>query len=193
MFLGFFALCSGVLIGVLAMSNEQRVRQQTITDVEQEGMQFLQMLTRRMRSAERIILPVAGSTGSVLVLQMSDQSQDPTIIALQTGSVKVAESSTVRVLSSSGIVISNIVFRNTSVSANRQSGQINFVVTRSVPIPTGGTYTRPFGTSVVLFSDDDPGGNSCGCAVPVCSNGWLSWGYCEGEVCEDVGEVVPCD
>ena len=99
MFIAFFAACAGVLINILVSTNEQRVRQQTIAGVEQEGIQILQMLTRRIRRTERITFPGRGSTGSVLALQVADSAQDPTIIAMQTGAIRIAEQSAVRSLS----------------------------------------------------------------------------------------------
>ncbi|MBU0766925.1 hypothetical protein KKF55_04040 [Patescibacteria group bacterium] len=192
MFLAFFALCSGVLIGVLSSSSEQRVRQQTIATVEQEGMQLLQMLTRRIRRAEQITYPLAGASGSALVLQLADEGQDPTIIALETGSIKVAEGNTIRILSSEGLSISNLQFQNTSVSADAQSTTISFDIIKVIPLPTAGTYSRSFESIVLLFPDHQRTGNGCGCSTPSCTDDVLSWGVCDGETCGDAVGSLPC-
>ncbi|KKU20064.1 MAG: hypothetical protein UX30_C0004G0012 [Candidatus Saccharibacteria bacterium GW2011_GWA2_46_10] len=193
MFMGFFALVSGVLIGVLVMSNEQRVRQESMTAVEQEGVQILQILSRRVRSAEKILFPPAGQTGSVLVIQTAVPSYDPTVIAVQTGALKIAEANEISTLSSSGISVSDLMFTNTSVKADIQSAEIKFKISQSVPLPTGGTYSRKFGTLINLFSDSELIGNQCGCAPPVCSGGFLGWGYCEEGVCRDSDGVFSCN
>lgn len=193
MFIGIFAMCVGVLITVLASSNEQRVRQQTIAAVEQEGMQLIQMLAKRVRRAERVILPSAGSTGSVLVLQVADTAQDPTIIAIQTGAIMAAESSTIRTLSSNKVTVSNFAFKNTSATDDRQSIHISFTVSSDIPLLQDVSYSRTFESLVVLFSDDDLSGNACGCSAPVCSNGVLTWGVCDGETCNAVDGSLPCE
>jgi len=192
-FIGIFAVSAGVLITVLAASNEQRVRQQTIAAVEQEGMQLLQMLLKRTRRAERVVLPPAGSTGSVVALQIADTSQDPTIIALQTGAIVAAESSTVRILSSNRVTVGNLIFRNTSSTGDRQSLHFSFTVSADIPLPQDVSYSRKFETLVVLFPDDDLSGNACGCSAPVCSDGVLTWGVCDGETCSAAEGSLPCE
>lgn len=192
-FISVFALCAGVLITVLASSNEQRVRQQTISAVEQEGMQLIQMLAKRARRAERVTLPSTGSTGSVLVLQVADTGQDPTIIALQTGAIMAAENSSVRTLSSNRVTVNNLAFKNTSVTDDRQSIHISFTVSSDIPLPQDVSYSRAFESLIVLFPDDDLSGNACGCSAPVCSDGSLTWSVCDGETCSAVEGSLPCE
>ncbi len=72
MFMAIFALCAGVLIGILSVSGEQRVRQQAISSVEQEGAQLVQTLSRKIRNAEKILYPPVGEIGSVLALQFAN-------------------------------------------------------------------------------------------------------------------------
>lgn len=126
LYLAFFALCAGTFVSVLLFTNEQRIRQQTIASVEQEGIQLLQSLSRRVRRAERVLLPARGASGSVLVLQMSDEAQNPTIVFLQTGSIVVVEHDTARPLSSGKLTVSDIVFHNTSATSDRQSTTVSF-------------------------------------------------------------------
>ena len=193
MFLAFFALCSGVLIGVITSSGEQRTRQQTIAAVEQEGVQLLQMLTRRMRRAECITYPSAGETRSALALQLADESQDPTIIALESGAIKVAEGNSIRTMSSDALTISDLQFSNTSASANSQSATISFVITKVIPLPAAGSYSRTFASLVLLFPDHQRTGNGCSCSAPTCESSFLDWSVCDGETCEDAGVTLPCD
>ncbi|MCF7844465.1 MAG: hypothetical protein K9M03_01375 [Kiritimatiellales bacterium] len=192
LFLGFFAICSGVLIGVLVSSGEQRTRQQTVASVEQEGVQLLQMLTRRIRRAESIAYPDAGVTSSALVLQLADEGQDPTVIALESGAIKAAEGNSVRTISSDQLTISDLQFQNTSVSSDSQSVTISFMITKIIPLPTAGTYSRLFESLVVLFPDHQLTGNGCGCSAPSCLDNDLNWNVCEGETCEGSETTLPC-
>jgi hypothetical protein len=192
MFVGFFALCSGVIIAVLVSSNEQRVRQQIIASVEQEGMQLTRILTRRIRSAERVLAPAIGATGSILTLQMADEAQNPTIIALQSGALIVIEHDTRRVMSSDRITISNLSSANTSATASRPSVSLSFVVSRQVPLAGALPYIRPFEVLISLFPDDVPTGDDCGCTAPVCVANHYSWQVCDNQVCSDALTDLPC-
>jgi len=192
MFMAFFAVCAGILINVLMSTNEQRVRQQMIAGVEQEGMQIMQMLTRRVRRAERITYPPRGETGSVLSIQVALQPQDPTVIALETGAIRVAEKNTVRSLSSEGLTITDLEFQNTSATSGNHSVRILFTASKSTGLPTGGTYERRMQSMVTLFPDDDLAGNACACSSPTCVDGVFSWGYCEEESCTDSDNEFPC-
>ena len=192
MFMAFFAVCAGILINVLMSTNEQRVRQQMIAGVEQEGIQIMQMLTRRVRRAERIAYPPRGETGSVLSIQVAEQAQDPTIIALETGAIRVAEKDTVRNLSSEGLTITGLEFQNTSATSSSHSVRIIFMASKSTGLPTGGTYERKMQSLVTLFPDDDLAGNPCACSSPTCVSEVFNWGYCEDESCIDAGNELPC-
>jgi len=193
LFLGFFAVCSGIVISIIAFSNEHRVRQQVLTAVEQEGMQLTQVLTRRIRAAERILLPARSASGTALVLQMADETQNPTIIALQTGSIRVAEKNIVRTLSSEHLLIEEFEVRNTSASDNRQSLHLLFTAARIIPLPQQGMYRRTFTTLVTLFPDDELAGDDCGCASPTCTDGSLGWEVCEDEICIPAETTLPCE
>ncbi|MDP7247819.1 MAG: hypothetical protein QF741_04315 [Candidatus Peribacteraceae bacterium] len=193
MFMAFFSVCAGVLINVLMSTNEQRVRQQMIAGVEQEGMQIMQTLTRRVRRAERIAYPLRGESGSVLSVQVAEQSQDPTIIALETGAIRVAEKNVLRNLSSEGLTITNLVFQNTSATSSNHSVRIIFTASKSTGLPTGGIYQREFQSLITLFPDDDLAGNPCACSTPTCVSDIFDWGYCDGENCVDSGEELLCE
>ena len=91
LFVGFFALVSGVVVSLLFSSSEQRVRQQAVAVVDQTGIQLLQTLSRRTRRAERIISPAQGETDSLLFLQMAQDSENPTIISQGSGVLLSAE------------------------------------------------------------------------------------------------------
>ena len=192
LFIGFFALCSGVVVAVLFFSNEQYIRQRIVVDVEQEGMQLMQAITRRIRRAENILVPLLNTSGSVVVLQMANQDQNPTIFAIQSGAIIVAEHDAVRALSSGKFPVTGMYFYNTSASEERLSLLVKFEATREIPLPVGSMYTRTFETLVTLFPDDYPTGNECGCNPPMCQGGVLSWEVCDSDTCSPASQTLPC-
>tara|TARA_Y100000310_G_scaffold303681_1_gene342219 strand:+ start:45 stop:572 length:528 start_codon:yes stop_codon:yes gene_type:complete len=170
------------------------VHQQSIAIVDQTGIQLLQTFTRRIRRAERVLDPVQGTTGSILLLQMAQDDENPTIIAQGSGAIMVAEADAARPITGSGnIVATGFVAHNTSPSSDRQSVAISFTLTRSIPLPTNPDYSRTFEALVTLFSDDQREGG-CGCSAPSCSSsGSYSWGYCESGTCSLAPITLLCN
>lgn len=192
LFLGFFGICAGVIISVIAFSNEQRLRQQVASAVDQEGAQLLQLLLRRVHGAERIVDPLLGHTGTILALQMADEAQNPTIIASQSGAIVVVQRETLQQLTSSKSVASAFTVRNTSVSSGRQSIEISFQVARTIPLPSPLSFSRTFDLTVSLFPSDAPLGGQCGCSAPSCEAGIYRWDVCTNDVCTDATTSLSC-
>lgn len=191
LFLAFFGLSSGVLLAFFFMTTEQRVRQQTIATVEQSGVQIAQTLTSRIRNAERILSPAIGSSGSIVVLQLSDDTVHPTIIALSGSTLYTGEANTLKAISTDDVRITNLLFQNTSSAIDKPSILFQFEAVRTVPLSVHLEYERLFEALVPLFPDDSPS-PPCNCALPECTAGNLSWQYCKDAVCTDAEVTLPC-
>lgn len=191
LFLAFFALSSGVLLAFFFMTSEQRVRQQTISTVEQSGVQLMQTLSNRIRNSERVLDPLAGSSGSILALQLSDSGLHPTILSLSGSVLYVTEANSIRTLSSESVRISDLNIFNTSVAEDRATVLLRFTVSRSVPLSVPLHYSRTFEALVELFPDDQPG-VSCSCPSPGCSAGDYVWQYCVDSTCTDPTVSLSC-
>lgn len=192
LFMALLAMSIGVVIALLISANDNRIRQQTLSGVEQTGVQVMQILSRRIRSAERVIDPPMGSSGRVLALQMAATYEDPTIISLWSGGIVVARHDSLQSLSATQVTILDLVVRNTSVSAARPSVLVSFTVQQQAPLPVPVTYTRPFEALITLFPDDEPEGNPCNCAPPVCTDGVYTWEICDEYFCFDSGLRIGC-
>jgi len=191
LFLAFFGLSSGVLLSFFFMTSEQRVRQQAIATVEQTGVQLVQTLTNRIRSAERILDPALGTSGNILALQLADDVLHPTIVGLSGSVLYVGEGNTVRAMSSSEVEISNLSIVNTSSAAEMASVLLEFTVSRTIPLSIPLHYTRKFEVLVPLFPDDQPN-PPCSCASPSCTAGRYEWQYCIDTTCTDTTVSLPC-
>ncbi|PIQ76422.1 hypothetical protein COU78_06225 [Candidatus Peregrinibacteria bacterium CG10_big_fil_rev_8_21_14_0_10_49_24] len=193
LFLGFFALTSGVVLALLFSSHEQRVRQNTVAEVDQAGIQLLQTVTRRVRRAERILFPAMASTGAVLTLQMTSDTENPTLFGLLSGALMVGEGNVLRPLTDSGsLQATQFTATNTSVNTERSSVYITFTIAKSIALPNHPLYTRTFDALVTLFPDDTQDG-TCGCSAPICSGtGMFTWGYCNGGSCSPSAFTLPC-
>ncbi|MDP6561794.1 MAG: hypothetical protein QF793_02615 [Candidatus Peribacteraceae bacterium] len=191
LFLAFFGLSSGVLLAFFFMTSEQRVRQQAIATVEQTGVQLTQTLTNRIRNSERILSPALGTSGSILALQLADDTLHPTIVALSGTLLYVGEANVLKTLSSSNVEISDLIIHNTSSAEDKASILIQFDVSRKIPLSIPLHYARRFEALVPLFPDDQPE-PPCSCASPSCSAGSYTWQYCVDTVCTPATVNLPC-
>lgn len=193
LFVGIIGVSVGVIFPIVFSSVEQRLLQQTIAVVEQNGAQLLQAVGQRVRHAERVLDPAASQTGAVLALQTGSGSETPTIIGIQSGSLVLIRYLTQRTLSSPEVAISNFVARNTSVSAGRPSVQVGFDATRTIRLHAPRTYTQHFEAVFTLLPDDRLLKQSCACQAPTCqtTDSYL-WQVCSNATCDTATVQLTC-
>ena len=194
MFIGLLGFLCAVTLPILFATSENRMLQQTVAIVEQNGIQLSQTLELRIRHAERIIDPPIGKTGAVLALQTGSGATDPTIFGVSSGSLAIIRRATKELLSSSQIAVDQLVFKNTSVSASRPSVTVSFRLTRTIRLQLPHTYTKNFHFAVTMFPDDVTTGNACGCAAPGCQTGGgvYIWRICNVPDCLSASTSLSC-
>ena len=192
-FVGILGIVIGAVLPILFSASENRVLQQTISIVEQNGTQVMQNIALRVRHAERVLGPVSGAQGSVLALQTASGSISPTIIGTATGRIIIIERSTQETVSSEQVAVEDFRVRNTSVSATRQSVHISFRVSRTIRLQQPKTYSQRFEATMTLLPDDRTQGNPCNCDPPVCSGtNTYSWEICDYPVCGTASAPLVC-
>ncbi|MBI4272839.1 prepilin-type N-terminal cleavage/methylation domain-containing protein [Candidatus Uhrbacteria bacterium] len=111
-----------------------RVKNQTITEVGQQAVQALQLITQITRNAESITTPVANATSSSLILNVIDAAKDPTIINVSNGALQITEgSSTAIALTNTRVTLSNLLFGNLSRASTPGSVRIQFTMSHVNP------------------------------------------------------------
>ena len=70
---------------------EARVKNQTISEVEQQGLLAIKAMTQSIRNAESITSPTLGGSGSTLTLEFTDSGLDPTVFSLSSGVLYITE------------------------------------------------------------------------------------------------------
>lgn len=73
-----------------AMSADARVKNQTISEVDQQGMAAMEYLAQTVRNADSITTPAAGATGASLTLAVPTASLSPTIFDLNSSTLGYA-------------------------------------------------------------------------------------------------------
>lgn len=193
LFLAIFAVSSGVLLAFFFATSDQRLRQQTIATVEQSGLQMMETLTMRIRTSERVLDPAAGSTGSILALQIDDPDLNPSVAGLQSGALIVGQAGALQTISSPDVTVSNFIARPVYTNPARVSVFISFTVSRTIPVASFPSFSRDFETVVTLSPDDSEGGNSCGCSSPSCVQHSYRWEYCPSGSCLNSPVSLPCE
>src|SRR3989338_405637 len=77
--------------GFLFMLLEARIKNQTIAEVEQQGLQVMQLITQTARNAEAVTSPAVGTSASSLTLDVVTVVSDPTVFDLASGVIRITE------------------------------------------------------------------------------------------------------
>lgn len=193
LFLGILSLVASLTLPILFATTENKLLQQTISIVEQNGTQVIQNVTYAVRHAERIVSPPAGQTGSYLALQTGSYDTNPTIIGVFSGSVLIIKHALQETLSTEQVGVTDFEVRNTSVSANRPSALVTFRMSRTIRLQQPHSYAQSFETLIGIPPNDVPVGADCGCGAPTCSAAdSLTWQVCEDSGCAEVTTDLQC-
>ncbi|MCR4328495.1 MAG: prepilin-type N-terminal cleavage/methylation domain-containing protein [Patescibacteria group bacterium] len=113
---------------------ESRVKNQTIAEVEQQGMRVMQMITRASRNAEAITSPSQGASAASLILDVITVADDPTVFDLSGGVLRIKEGSgSVIPLTNSRVTASSLSFFNLSRASTPGAISIQFTLTHANP------------------------------------------------------------
>ena len=192
LFLAILSVVLSVALPLLFEANENRLLQQTIATVEQNGAQLLDNLALRVRQSQRIISPTQSDSGSVLALETGSGMADPIIVGVATGALQVIRHATRQVVSSQQVAVKNFLVRNTSVSSLRQSVYVRFTLSRIIRLQQPRTYTKTFETVLTLPPNDRPISSPCVCDIPACSGSNYTWSVCENGDCYAASTQMTC-
>ena len=113
---------------------QSRVTNQTIAEVEQQGLHVMQLITQTVRNAEAITLPTIGAIASSLTLDVIAIASDPTIFDLSSGAIRIKEGAgAVIPLTNSRVTASALTFQNLSRANTPGIISIQFTLTHVNP------------------------------------------------------------
>ena len=119
------------LSGFFIMTAQSRLKNQTISEVDQQGALALQAIAQAVRNSNSISSPAIGTADTALTLVMPTASVSPTIFSLGSGALQIKEATgAVTNLTNSKVVVSGLSFQNLSRSGTFGAVQISFTVTR---------------------------------------------------------------
>lgn len=113
---------------------ESRVKNQTIAEVEQQGLQVMQIITQTARNAEAITSPALGASTPSLTLDVIAVVSDPAIFDLASGVIRIKEGAgSATALTNSRVTASALTFQNLSRASTPGTVRIQFTLTHSNP------------------------------------------------------------
>lgn len=128
----YVAISSVILLVIsmfLSTLLEARVKNQTIAEVEQQGIQLMQIITQTVRQAESINYPPISTSGSSLSLNTSVASSTPSIFDLSAGVLRIKEGTNLAIpLTNSKVIVSDLIFSNLSRSASPGIIRVSFTI-----------------------------------------------------------------
>jgi prepilin-type N-terminal cleavage/methylation domain-containing protein len=121
---------SALLFGIL----QSRVKNQTIAEVEQQGIQVMQIVTQTLRNATAINSPSAGASVAMLSVNTPVGASNPTVFDLSSGVIRITEGAEAAVgLNNSLVTASGLTFQNLTTSGTPGTIRVTFTLTRVNP------------------------------------------------------------
>jgi Tfp pilus assembly protein PilW len=128
----YIAIVSIVLTSIVSfyavvMSSDDR--NQTVSALDQNGLQIVEYITTSIRNANSITSPIPGETSPSINLETNDAARNPTVIELNDGVIRVSEAGVNYDLSSNYISVSDLVFKNLTPTDANSSIKFQFKLT----------------------------------------------------------------
>lgn len=116
-------IISSLLITLLAL----RAKNGVISEVTEQGVQALLVVTERIRHAQAIQSPASGASAPALTLTMREPAQNPTIFSSFNGKLLIKEGSgPAQVLITPPTFATDVLFANVSAAATSGTVRLQF-------------------------------------------------------------------
>jgi type II secretory pathway pseudopilin PulG len=140
------------VVGFFTLMADARVKNQTINEVNDQGVFVMDSITQSLRNASSITSPTIGTSGTSLTIAMPTSSINPTVFNLSGTTMQLKEGTNTAVsLTNSKIQVTALTVKNLSRSGTPGLAQISFTLAR---INTAGRseydYQKTFTTSVAI-------------------------------------------
>jgi type II secretory pathway pseudopilin PulG len=134
------------------LSVDARIKNQSIAEVEQQGMATMEYITQTLRGATTISAPAIGASAASLTAVVPTGALSPTIFDLSAGSIRVKEGAGSAIpLTNSDVTITSLNFDNMSRSSSIEIVQVSFTLSRTNTANRNEyDYQKTFTSSVAL-------------------------------------------
>jgi type II secretory pathway pseudopilin PulG len=122
-----------LLVASLSLASllEARVKNEAVAEVEGQGQFVMQLITRSVRNGQSIIAPVPNATSTSLTLNVLNVAEDPTIISLSSGVIRLTQGASAAIALTNGrVVASGLTIENRSRVGTSGTVRISFTLSR---------------------------------------------------------------
>lgn len=129
LYVGISAVMLLIISVFLSSLLQSRIKNQTIAEVDGQGMQVMQTIAQTARNAENITAPSTGASATSLTLDVSTGANDPTVFDLSGGAIRISEGGGSAVpLTNSRVTASALTFQNLSRADTPGTVRIQFTL-----------------------------------------------------------------
>jgi len=125
-----------LLIAIVAfygLASAARVKNQSISEVNQQGVAAMDMMMQTARGASGVTTPATGATGTALTLTVPTASLSPTTFSVSNGVLQVVEGSGAAVaLTNDKVQVTNLTVKNLTRGSSAQI-QVSLTLSRLNP------------------------------------------------------------
>ncbi|PLX24969.1 hypothetical protein C0580_03515 [Candidatus Parcubacteria bacterium] len=129
LYIGIASVVLLVITSFFQMTLSSKAKNKTILEVEQQGMQVMQIITQAVINSEGITSPSAGNSSSGVVLDVVTVSDDPTVFDLSGGTIRITEGAGSPInITSSLVNVDSLIFENLSKADTAGILRIEFTI-----------------------------------------------------------------
>ena len=113
---------------------ESRIKNQAIAEIEQQGIQVMQLIAQTLRNADTINSPATGANASSISINTYTGANNPTVFDLSSGGIRIAEGAGSAVLlTNARVTASDLNFQNLSRASTPGIVRISLTLTQVNP------------------------------------------------------------
>lgn len=154
LYVGLLSSMMLVLSLFFSIAVSVRIKNQTVSEVEQQGLQVMQIMSQTIRNASSVNSPLPGLSSSTLSLSLATSSDISSVFFATSSILYMREGVASSVsLTNNKVAISGLLFSALSVSSSTTPGTVRIVFSLSHLNPSGRNeydYTKTFYTTAAL-------------------------------------------
>lgn len=121
--------------GLLSLLMQSRVKNQSVAEVEQQGIEVMQLVTQTVRNATAVNSPAIGTSATSLSINVPVSANSPTIFDLSGGVLRITEGTGSPIaLTNSRVTASGLSFFNLSRAGTKGIIRTQFTLTHINPL-----------------------------------------------------------
>lgn len=135
-----------------ANAADARVKNQSITEVNDQAAAMMDTMTQTIRNATSITSPAAGASASSLTLVVPTGALSPTVFNLNSNNLRITEGAgSPAILNNSKVQVTSLTFRNLTRTGTAGIVQVSFTLSRvNNNTHSEYDYTKTFTTSAEI-------------------------------------------